>query len=407
MAVTASWVQYKNSPPFNRTFDYIPFLPLDFTTNNLQVFGLKFQASAIDYVELLLQDEFGDIYETDGTTTFRESLLDDIDVKVARFWVYNVKRVTSADVGTAFGGVTYYNGPDNDGVGATLTATNNGKFAIGSFSDFVAGDKVLVKNQTTQSQNGIYEISVLGNSATAWVLTRVPEADTGIELKDVIVTNDETSTVAYKIDQSNPSIGSNITFTTQITSTASLESNLTFTDIMAKSSGSMVRFVLNKTPSLSPTSDENRSLILNKNFESYSYLFAVKIVKENSGLTDFVIRNLKLNAQYKTLLPETASRPVKIFAEPGFAVIRESMQVEYYLPTTTSDNLTYNVTNKTWEVTDKIEVYRQPSGGVRSVVSPTEFLSSGTTGNVTFLQAQNPSSVITVTISRPLTEQGI
>lgn len=401
MAVTATWELYNSIPPYNKTFDNLPYLPINLT-NNIKVFGMKFIGSEIDYVKIYLQDEFADIYYSDAATDYRADLITnaDLEIYVTKFWVSNVKIFTVEDVGTDFGGVTYSNG--TSGVGATLTATTAGVFTHDVLNNFSVGDIILVKNQTSTFQNGIYEITTLGNDSTEWVLTRHTSANTALKLKDVVVVSDEDSTLALRIDQSTPVINGStaITFTTTLETEADLDSNFTWTNILARSSGDMVRFELN-------SSTANRSLELDKRFEAQSYFVAIKMERLDGTFDHFQVRNLKVMSQFKTKLPETSPRPVKIFSQPGVAVIRESMQIEYYLPTTTADNLTYNITGKTWALTDKIEVFRQPSGGVRTVVNPNEFLSSGSSGNVTFLTSQNPTSTITVTIARPLTEQGI
>jgi hypothetical protein len=71
---------------------------------------------------------------------------------------------------------TYNNGVA--GVGATLT--NAG--ALAAFAPdgptAMVGDRVLVYNQTNQFENGVYEVSVVGNGSTAWVLTRTSDTDT-------------------------------------------------------------------------------------------------------------------------------------------------------------------------------------------------------------------------------------
>lgn len=401
MAVTATWALYNSIPPYNKTFDNLPYLPINLT-NNIKVFGMKFIGSEIDYVKIYLQDEFADIYYSDASTDYRADLITnaDLEIYVTKFWVSNVKIFTVEDVGTDFGGVTYSNG--TSGVGATLTATTAGVFTHDVLNNFSVGDIILVKNQTSTFQNGIYEITTLGNDSTEWVLARHTSANTALKLKDVVVVSDEDSTLALRIDQSTPVINGStaITFTTTLETEADLDSNFTWTNILARSSGDMVRFELN-------SSTANRSLELDKRFEAQSYFVAIKMERLDGTFDHFQVRNLKVMSQFKTKLPETSPRPVKIFSQPGVAVIRESMQIEYYLPTTTADNLTYNITGKTWALTDKIEVFRQPSGGVRTVVNPNEFLSSGSSGNVTFLTSQNPTSTITVTIARPLTEQGI
>jgi len=401
MAVTATWALYNSIPPYNKTFDNLPYLPINLT-NNIKVFGMKFIGSEIDYVKIYLQDEFADIYYSDASTDYRANLITnaDLEIYVTKFWVSNVKIFTVEDVGTDFGGVTYSNG--TSGVGATLTATTAGVFTHDVLNNFSVGDIILVKNQTSTFQNGIYEITTLGNDSTEWVLTRHTSANTALKLKDVVVVSDEDSTLALRIDQSTPVINGStaITFTTTLETEADLDSNFTWINILARSTGDMVRFELN-------SSTANRSLELDKRFEAQSYFVAIKMERLDGTFDHFQVRNLKVMSQFKTKLPETSPRPVKIFSQPGVAVIRESMQIEYYLPTTTADNLTYNITGKTWALTDKIEVFRQPSGGVRTVVNPNEFLSSGSSGNVTFLTSQNPTSTITVTIARPLTEQGI
>ena len=71
--------------------------------------------------------------------------------------------------------VTYSNG--TSGLGATLT--NAGTQAALTIDSIVlaVGDRVLVKDQTTQLQNGIYTVTNVGSASTNWVLTRSTDAD--------------------------------------------------------------------------------------------------------------------------------------------------------------------------------------------------------------------------------------
>lgn len=75
---------------------------------------------------------------------------------------------------------TYSNG--SSGVGATLT--NSGTLAAFAVDGYTASlnDRILVKNQTTQSQNGIYTVTTVGSGAAAWVLTRATDQDTTPEM---------------------------------------------------------------------------------------------------------------------------------------------------------------------------------------------------------------------------------
>ena len=74
---------------------------------------------------------------------------------------------------------TYNNG--TAGVGATLTATSNGALSLDGITTSVA-DRVLVKNQTTASENGIYVVTTVGDGSTAFVLTRATPEDQPAEL---------------------------------------------------------------------------------------------------------------------------------------------------------------------------------------------------------------------------------
>ena len=68
------------------------------------------------------------------------------------------------------------------GVGATLTnSSTQAVFTTDGLSPS-AGARILVKNQTAALQNGIYEVTVVGDGSTNWVLTRATDADTVNEM---------------------------------------------------------------------------------------------------------------------------------------------------------------------------------------------------------------------------------
>jgi hypothetical protein len=76
--------------------------------------------------------------------------------------------------------VTYSNG--SSGVGATLT--NAGTQAAITIDSIVlsSGDRVLVKDQASALQNGIYTVTTVGTASTNWVLTRSVDADQNPEV---------------------------------------------------------------------------------------------------------------------------------------------------------------------------------------------------------------------------------
>ena len=75
---------------------------------------------------------------------------------------------------------TYSNG--TAGVGATLT--NSGTQAALSIDGItmVAADRVLVKDQSTAAQNGIYVVTNIGSGSSNWILTRATPEDQPSEL---------------------------------------------------------------------------------------------------------------------------------------------------------------------------------------------------------------------------------
>ena len=75
---------------------------------------------------------------------------------------------------------TYNNG--SSGVGATLTNnTTQAAFSIDGVSPTV-GQRVLIKNQTSAAQNGIYTVTNVGSGSTNWVLTRATDFDNAAEI---------------------------------------------------------------------------------------------------------------------------------------------------------------------------------------------------------------------------------
>ena len=78
-------------------------------------------------------------------------------------------------------GATYDNG--TAGVGATLTGQESPQVALQIDGvSLNANDRVLVKDQTDAKQNGIYEVTTVGDGSTDWVLTRTNDADTPSDL---------------------------------------------------------------------------------------------------------------------------------------------------------------------------------------------------------------------------------
>jgi hypothetical protein len=104
-------------------------------------------------------------------------------------WKVSVVCATTAALGTTgnlVGGTittTYNNG--TSGVGATLTIATSSNWTaitIDGYS-FTTGDRVLIKNQASAFQNGIYTVTTKGTvgTTTSFVFTRATDADTSTE----------------------------------------------------------------------------------------------------------------------------------------------------------------------------------------------------------------------------------
>jgi hypothetical protein len=96
--------------------------------------------------------------------TYVDSVANGLDVKAS------VRVATTANLATTY----------NNGAG-TLTASSNGAIAVDGVTLSV-DDRVLVKDQTTQTQNGFYKVTATGSGGAAFVLTRTPDADAANEL---------------------------------------------------------------------------------------------------------------------------------------------------------------------------------------------------------------------------------
>lgn len=88
--------------------------------------------------------------------------------------------------------VVYANG--SSGVGATLTGAGVGALSLDSSSPSVA-DRILIKNQVSTFQNGIYAVTATGSGIAVFVMTRTTDFDQAADIDigdSVFVTNGST-----------------------------------------------------------------------------------------------------------------------------------------------------------------------------------------------------------------------
>jgi hypothetical protein len=99
-----------------------------------------------------------------ATKAYVDSVANGLDVKDS------VRYASTANIAG-----TYDNGA------GTITAGSNGALSIDGQTPS-QGDRVLLKDQSSAVQNGIYTVTTVGDGSSAYVLTRGPDADTAAEL---------------------------------------------------------------------------------------------------------------------------------------------------------------------------------------------------------------------------------
>jgi len=99
-----------------------------------------------------------------ATKAYVDSVANGLDVKAS------VKYASTANIAG-----TYSNGA------GTITAGSNGALSVDGATPSV-NDRILLKDQSTATQNGIYKVTTVGSGSAAYVLTRTPDADAASEI---------------------------------------------------------------------------------------------------------------------------------------------------------------------------------------------------------------------------------
>ncbi len=91
----------------------------------------------------------------------------------------SIKQSVQAATAAALPANTYNNG--SSGVGATLTGVSTGTLTVDGYT-VALNDRILVKNETTAANNGIYLCTVAGATGVAYVLTRATDSNTSADI---------------------------------------------------------------------------------------------------------------------------------------------------------------------------------------------------------------------------------
>lgn len=211
MAIAVSWVEYDSSNPALEKSPFkhdLPFLNMGVyhvnswsEANNLTdvrkfVVGLRIQGSAAENIKIWMDGDRFDCYlqgsnqpeirqnHQDRNYIFKVTDLDDATMG----WFKPCLTATTSNMDDT----TYDNG--TVGVGATITSDDPVVIdEIGGVT-IAAGDRILVKDQTDKTQNGIYIVTSIGVDAVSpWVWTRAVDLNQSDEIAPtmrVVVTYD-------------------------------------------------------------------------------------------------------------------------------------------------------------------------------------------------------------------------
>jgi hypothetical protein len=163
-----------------------------------------------------------------------------VDSLAAGLTVHVAVRLATATV--LPGTPSYSNGAS--GVGATLTAGSNGALTVDSTSASSA-DRILVKNQASALQNGVYSVTTVGDGSNPYVLTRVTDFDQNTEMTQgsYFFTSAGATNLgsSYVLAASVATVGSSSVTFNQFSSTASVASGIDVGGATAISNGTSGR----------------------------------------------------------------------------------------------------------------------------------------------------------------------
>lgn len=229
----------------------------------------------------------------------------------------SVRVATAATLGT----VAYNNG--SAGVGATLTNTGTLAALVVDTVAVAVNDRILVKNQPTAAQNGIYTVTNIGSGSVAWILTRATDNDTWDEIPQAYVFveqgTQENNGYLFTADQGGTMGSTAITITQfsgagQITDGAGLQKTGNTLDVRVTSNRTVING--NDEVDISPNYAGQTSIITLGEITSGTWsATAIAATRGGTGLTTYATGDILYASAANTLTKLTKPATLDSFLQ--------------------------------------------------------------------------------------------
>lgn len=176
----------------------------------------------------------------DGSTKLATTLYVDTGINNAIAGVNPAVAVLAASTATVVGTYAQVGG----GIGDTFTVTATGAFTLDGIAINTIGQRVLLKNQSTASQNGVYTATIVGASLVSPVFTRALDYDTP---------SDVNNTGSIPVQSGTVNALTSWLLTSQVTSIGSGGSALTYAQFTVAPGGTLALTTLCHNTGLSDT----------------------------------------------------------------------------------------------------------------------------------------------------------
>ena len=210
----------------------------------------------------------------------------------------------------------------------TLTSSQNGAFSLDGISSFSVNDRILIKDQSLEKENGVYVLTTVGDSSNPWVLTRSDDFNNGDSVAGYFVFVEQGSSNADKgfvcinnsgSDNPNGTIGiefsqfsraGEVTAGTGLTKTGASTLNVDATQTQITSVGTLTSLIAQgdiKTHAGNFTvSNGNSNLNGTLSVSGRTTLKGDLVINDPSDSSSVTLKVPEISSSYSLTLPTTA-----------------------------------------------------------------------------------------------------